>query len=131
MSGLYSSLVYKISFWSSNLLQKEQKNMNLNTLLYLLYNFFGVERHIQSITIVNCLSELDSVKLLKGISTESFSVHLMSSNSFNATSSAKFIQKASGSLGVFLDYNCASSDRFIESVSTLILFFHHAFEHGL
>lgn len=97
--------------------------MNLTSLLHLLYNFFVVERHIQSLTVINCLNASTNVNFLKKIATESISVHLMSLNNFNITNSAKFLQTNSVSMGVFLDYNCASSDKFIETVS-MLLFFH-------
>lgn len=90
--------------------------MNLNALIYLLVNFFENERHISSLAIVNCFEEMDNVKLLKELSFNNLSVLLIPLNETNRSELANHLINF-GILGVYLDYSCESSDKFIESVS--------------
>lgn len=94
--------------------------MNLNTLLYLLFHFFGIEKHTKSLAIVHCFDENTSVEILKWLSNHDFSVFLIPINESNVTHAIMTIRKLSfdlNSLGMFLDYDCNSSEEIIAAVS--------------
>lgn len=94
--------------------------MNLNSLLYLLLNFFAGEKHVTSLIIVNCFDQIRNAELLKSLSGHNFSVLLIPSNKINASRAIVDLQTLSvglNSIGIYLDYNCAFSEQFIGSVS--------------
>lgn len=94
--------------------------MNLNAVIYLLINYFGSEKHISSLAIVNCLEEMENVELLKELSFSNFSVLLIPVNEMDGSQLVKKLTNFSielNSLGVYLDYSCISSVNIIESVS--------------
>lgn len=94
--------------------------MNLNSLLYLLSNFFAKEKHVTSLIVVNCFDQILNAKLLNTLSGHNFSVLILPLNKINASRTASDLQTLSvrlNSVGVYLDYNCVSSEQFVGSVS--------------
>lgn len=94
--------------------------MNLNALLYLLVNYFGSEKHIKSLVVVNCFDKTENFKLLKELSLSKISALSVSINDINETKWPEQLIDFSSkthSLGIYLDYSCSSSEEFIEAVS--------------
>lgn len=92
--------------------------MNLNSLIYLLFQFFGIEKQVKSIAIVHCFNENTSVELMKLMSSHGFSILLIPINESNIAQSTTAIQRHSFDiLGIYLDYDCNSSEEIIASVS--------------
>lgn len=94
--------------------------MHLNTMFYLLFHFFGIEKHVKSLAIVHCFDENTNVEISKLLSNHGFSIFLIPINDSNITQATMAIQKHSfglNSLGIFLDYDCNSSEEFITFVS--------------
>lgn len=92
--------------------------MNLNALLYFLVHYFGRERQTRSLVVMNCMSHENNVMLLNRLSLDGFSVLILPVNK-TTNSSVDLLKFRSGlvSLGVYLDYNCMSSEKIIETVS--------------
>lgn len=97
--------------------------MNLDSLFYLLYHFFGIEKHVESLAIVHCFDENTSAGISRLLSSHGFSMLLIPINETNIKQATTAIQRHScglNSLGIYLDYTCSSSDKIIESVSMQI-----------
>lgn len=92
--------------------------MKLNSLVYLSYHFFGIEKHVKSLAILHCFDENFSVGVSRLLSSHSFSILLIPINGTNIEPATAAIQSfGSNSLGIYLDYNCNSSDEILTSVS--------------
>lgn len=94
--------------------------MNLNSLVYLLFHFFGIEKHVKSLAIIHCFDENTSFEIMKLLSSHGFSIFLVPINESNIVQAATSIQKHGfdlNSLGIYLDYGCNSSEEIIASVS--------------
>lgn len=75
---------------------------------------------MKSLAIVHCFNENSSVEIFKFLSSHGFSIFLIPINDSNITQAITAIQKHSfglNSLGVFLNYDCSSSDEIVASVS--------------
>lgn len=99
--------------------------MNLNSLFYLLFHFFGIEKHVKTLAIVHCYDANTGVEISKLLSNHGFSIFLIPINESNITQAVTAIQKHGSdfmSLGIFLNYDCNSSEQIIASVSIASVF---------
>lgn len=93
--------------------------MDLSTLLYLLINYFGNEKFVKSLIVFNCVDQHSNFELSIRLSSNSFTVLILPLNIHtNSSSVANLMLFSEGldSMGFFLDYNCASSEKIIDSV---------------
>lgn len=98
--------------------------MNLEALIFLLMTYFGSEKHVKSLAIVNCMDQNNSFKLISKLFLSGFSVvNLPLNENINISLSSNYFQdfmKNSHLLGIYLDFNCNFADKFIQSVSYFI-----------
>lgn len=95
--------------------------MNLDVILYLLTNYFGVEKHLKSLAVVNCMDPSDNFKLLNNLFLHDIQVvNIRLNKHIDVKLSVDYLQsfsKSSNLMGVYLDYGCDFSDTFIQLVS--------------
>lgn len=95
--------------------------MNLEALIFLLMTYFGSEKHVKSLAIVNCMDQNNSFKLMSKLILSGFSVvNFPLNENINISLSSNYFQdfmKNSHLLGIYLDFNCNFADKFIQSVS--------------
>lgn len=93
-------------------------NMNLNSLLYLLITYFGSEKHTRSLAIMNCMNQENNALLLQRLSFDRFTVLFIPVNeTSNPSDKLLKFSRSLNSLGVYLDYNCISSEKIFKAVN--------------
>lgn len=100
--------------------------MSLDALIFLLINYFGSEKHVKSLAVINCMDQNSNFKLSNSLSMNGFSVvnillHKNTSITIPTYNMQNF-SKDSNLLGVYLDFNCKFAEKVIQSVDISFIF---------